>query len=60
MKAVVKRIVSMIPVLIGVVLLTFFLLRVVPRDPVSILLGEHYSQETIDRLTHAVNLDKPM
>ena len=60
MKAVVKRIVSMIPVLIGVVLLTFFLLRVVPGDPVSILLGEHYSQETIDRLTRAMNLDKPM
>ena len=60
MKAVVKRIVSMIPVLIGVVLLTFFLLRVVPGDPVSILLGEHYSQETIDRLTRAMNLDKPL
>ncbi len=60
MKAVLKRIASMIPVLIGVMLLTFILLRIVPGDPVSILLGEHYSQETIDRLTRAMNLDKPL
>ena len=50
----------MIPVLIGVMLLIFIMLRIVPGDPVSILLGEHYSQETIDRLTKAMNLDKPL
>ena len=60
MKAAVKRLVSMIPVLIGVMLLTFIMLRAIPGDPVSILLGEHYSQEKIDRLTRAMNLDKPM
>ena len=60
MKAAVKRLVSMIPVLIGVMLLTFIMLRVVPGDPVSIMLGEHYSQAKIDRLTRAMNLDKPM
>ena len=60
MKAAVKRLVSMIPVLIGVMLLTFIMLRVVPGDPVSIMLGEHYSQAKIDRLTRAMNLDKPI
>jgi peptide/nickel transport system permease protein len=50
----------MIPVLLGVMLLIFVLLRIVPGDPVSILLGEHYSQETIERLTRAMNLDKPL
>ncbi len=60
MKLVMKRLVSSLIVLVGVVLLIFIMLRVVPGDPVSILLGEHYNQETIDRLTKAMDLDKPM
>ena len=55
-----KRLIGMIPVFIGVMLLIFVLLRVVPGDPVQVLLGEHYSQDTIDRLTKAMNLDKPV
>ena len=60
MKRVLGRLLSMIPVLLGVMLLIFIMLRVVPGDPVSILLGEHYSQETVERLTRAMNLDKPL
>ena len=60
MKRVLGRLLSMIPVLLGVMLLIFIMLRVVPGDPVSILLGEHYSQETVARLTRAMNLDKPL
>ncbi len=60
MKSIVKRLISMIPVLIGVTLLIFIMLRIVPGDPISILLGEHYNQETIDRLTRVMKLDKPM
>lgn len=59
-KHAIKRAISMIPVLAGVMLLIFIMLRVVPGDPVSVLLGEHYSQETIDRLTKAMQLDKPL
>jgi peptide/nickel transport system permease protein len=60
MKRVLGRLLSMIPVLLGVMLLIFVMLGVVPGDPVSILLGEHYSQETVARLTRAMNLDKPL
>lgn len=60
MKLVLKRLISSLIVLVGVTLLIFIMLRVVPGDPVSILLGEHYNQETIDRLTRAMDLDKPM
>ncbi len=60
MKQVISRLASMVIVLIGVIALIFIMLRIVPGDPVTILLGEHYSQETIDRLTQAMNLDKPM
>ena len=60
MKSAVKRVISMIPVLLGVMLLIFIMLRIVPGDPVTVLLGEHYSQETIDRLTAAMKLDRPL
>lgn len=60
MKRILVRLGSMVVVLLGVTLLIFIMLRIVPGDPVSILLGEHYNQETIDRLTKAMNLDKPM
>jgi peptide/nickel transport system permease protein len=50
----------MIPVLIGVILLIFLMLRIIPGDAVAVLLGDHVSQDTIDRLTAAMGLDQPM
>ena len=60
MKGVLKRVVGTIPVLIGVVLLIFLMLRVIPGNAVTTLLGEHVDQATIDRLTAAMNLDQPL
>lgn len=39
MRNVVKRILGTIPVLIGVVLLIFIMLRIIPGDPAAMLLG---------------------
>lgn len=60
MKRILLRFLSMIPVLLGVMLLIFIMLRIIPGDPVTILLGEHYNQETIDRLTKVMKLDRPL
>lgn len=60
MKQILKRIIGTIPVIIGVVLLIFIMLRIIPGDPVLTLLGEHYNDATIERLTKAMGLDKPM
>ena len=60
MKSILKRIVSIVPVLLGVILLIFIMLRIVPGNPAAVLLGEHVSQETIDRLTKSMQLDRPM
>lgn len=60
MKRILVRLGSTVFVLLGVMLLVFIMLRIVPGNPVSVLLGEHYSQETIDRLTETMNLDKPL
>lgn len=60
MKQTLKRILGAIPVLIGVILLIFLMLRIIPGDAIAVLLGEHASQDTIERLTAAMGLDKPM
>ena len=59
MKSVIKRILGTIPVLIGVVLLIFIMLRIVPGNAAAIA-GEHVDQATIDRLTEVMGLDKPV
>ena len=56
MKSVIKRILGTIPVLIGVVLLIFIMLRIVPGNAAAMLLGEHVDQATIDRLTEVMGL----
>ena len=60
MKSVIKRILGTIPVLIGVVLLIYIMLRIVPGNAAAMLLGEHVDQATIDRLTEVMGLDKPV
>lgn len=60
MKDIFKRIISVIPVLIGVIALIFIMLRIIPGNPVLTLLGEHYSDESIARLTVAMGLDQPV
>ncbi|MEE0800172.1 MAG: ABC transporter permease [Gemmiger sp.] len=60
MRSVGKRIIGTIPVLIGVVLLIFIMLRIIPGSPAAMLLGEHVDQATIDRLTEAMGLNEPL
>lgn len=58
-----KRIFLMVPTLLGVAVLTFFMLRVVPGDIVEIKLrgdGGTVTQEVIDRERTRLGLDKPL
>lgn len=58
-----NRILLMIPTLIGVAVLVFFMLRVVPGDVVEVKLrgdGGNVSQQTIDMERKRLGLDKPL
>lgn len=57
---IVKRSLASIPTLIGAATLIFFLVRVLPGDPVHILAGEQTSPEIIERLKSEFGLDKPI
>ena len=59
-KNILKRILISIPVLTGVVLIIFIMLRVVPGDPVTTMLGEHVNQTVIDKISKEMGLDKPL
>lgn len=49
----------MIPILVGICLVTFVLLNVVGGDPTLSMLGKHATAETISALRHELGLDRP-
>ena len=56
-----KRLVRAGPVLIGVTVISFFILRLIPGDPVQQLLGERGgSPELVQEMRAAWGLDKPL
>jgi len=55
-----RRLLVAIPVLIGVTLITFILVNVVPGDPVLMMLEKRADQATIDRIRHQMGLDRPL
>ncbi len=56
----IRRILASLPVLFGVLLVTFVLARSVPGDPCKAILGEKATQEVCDRFIKAKGLDKPI
>lgn len=56
---IIRRLISVIPVLIGVTLLTFILFLVVPGDPVRLALGQHPDPDLQKRIEHQLGMDKP-
>ncbi|MGH7701223.1 MAG: ABC transporter permease [Gemmatimonadales bacterium] len=60
LRSLVRRALAGLAVVLGVVTLTFFLLRLAPGDPVSRLLGPAASPEQIAAQRRAVGLDRPL
>lgn len=57
---VIKRLLSTIPVLIGISLLLFIMLRMLPGDPAQVLAGQMASPADIELIRHQLGLDKPI
>lgn len=58
-KYVLKRVLLMIPVLLGVMFIVFVINHFMPGDPVISLLGNNYTQEQYDAKEAELGLDKP-
>lgn len=59
-KYVFKRILLLIPVLIGVSFLVFVVMHVFTTDPAGIILGQHATKEQVLKLREELGLNKPI
>ena len=55
-----RRLLQALIVLVGVTLLIFVMLRIVPGNPVETMMGEHADAETVARMTAEMGLDQPL
>ena len=55
-----KRLVSMIPVLIGISIVVFFAVRLIPGDFATITLGTQYTEEAAAALRERYGLNQPL
>ena len=53
-----KRVLLFIPTLLGITLITFFLMRALPGDPVANMVGERATPETVARIRAEIGIDK--
>jgi peptide/nickel transport system permease protein len=55
-----ERIVQLIPVILGITVLVFILLRLIPGDPARAMLGEHYTPQAAAQIRDDLGLNKTM
>jgi peptide/nickel transport system permease protein len=56
----IRRILYSIPVVFGILLVTFVMARAIPGDPCKSMLGERATAEVCERFNHANGFDKPI
>ena len=59
LKFVLKRILMLIPVILGIVLIVFTIMYLTPGDPARLILGEKAPQEQVDVLRDQMGLNDP-
>jgi peptide/nickel transport system permease protein len=57
---IIRRILGLIPVLFGVSFLVFFLIRLIPGDPVVVMLGDRASAQDVARVREELGFNKPL
>lgn len=55
-----RRLLSVIPTLIGVTFVIFMFTRLIPGDPAVAMLGEHAAKENVERLREQLGLNRPL
>lgn len=56
----IRRLLLAIPVVVGILIVTFSLARMIPGDPCKAMLGEKATAEVCERFTKEFGLDKPI
>lgn len=58
-KFILKRLLMLIPVLLGVSFIVFSIMSLTPGDPVQVYLGDNYTQEAYDQISQELGLNSP-
>lgn len=56
---VIKRLLSVVPVLFGLTVIVFAMMTLIPGDPATAILGSFATPENVERLNRELGLDKP-
>lgn len=56
----IKRVLQAIGVVVCISAITFFVLNIVPGDPVRVMVGDMADEKTIETVRHNMGLDRPV
>ncbi|MEQ9623858.1 ABC transporter permease [Coleofasciculus chthonoplastes] len=57
---IIKRLLNLLPVLLGITLLVFLFLHLIPGDPATVMLGERATPEQVEALREQLGLNQPL
>jgi peptide/nickel transport system permease protein len=60
LRFILRRVLSAIPSLFGLLVFTFLLIRIVPADPAAALAGDNATPQQIDAIRHEYGFDRPI
>jgi peptide/nickel transport system permease protein len=55
-----KRLLAAIPVLLGLTVIVFLIMAMIPGDPATAILGSYATPENVEKLNRDLGLDKPL
>lgn len=56
---IIRRVLMLVPVLLGLSLVVFFMIRAIPGNPAQVILGQLATKDAIETLTKELGLDQP-
>ncbi len=59
-KFIIRRLLAVIPTLLFIIFVVFFILNITPGNPARIMLGTTATQQQLDELNHALGVDRPL
>ena len=57
---IVKRLLSAVPVLLGITVIVFLIMALIPGDPATAILGSYATPENVEKLNRDLGLDRPL
>ena len=57
---IIRRLIQLIPVLIGISIITFLMMSFVPGDPVTLMLGQHITPQAAENIRQELGLDQSL